>query len=117
MIFIPFSPKRFADQEFRIRLGDEMATLRVTYSTRSAHWFLTVGNEQGLQLKSLKLVPGYPAMREFRSSAPILGDFFVFPVGSQVTGLITYEGLGTDWGLYWATPSEVSEWEVLNGLV
>lgn len=116
MILIPFDPTSSANQEFKIRLGSEMATILLRWNPRAGFWGITVTNEAQDTLKAMKVVPNWPLMREYNGSQPISGDFIVLPLSSTAIEPVDYDQLGVDWGIFWATDSEVLEWEEDNGL-
>ena len=116
MILIPVSPELSADQTFRVRLVDRVATVRLQFNGRSSRWLLTITNDAGASLGCNKLVPNWPIFFNHQGLNPLPGDWFVFPLDKTATLPIGYADLGSRWGLFWATDSEVAQWKEANGL-
>lgn len=116
MLEIPFNPKVSSDQSFRVRLGGSIALIRLIWNGRSGFWTMSVSNEAGRTIRGLKVVPYWPLMAEFDGSGPISGDFFVLPLSRPNPNPLDYDTLGSEWGLLWASATEVSEWRFANGI-
>lgn len=116
MLQIPFSPQISADQEQRINLDGQMAVMRMTWNVRSGFWFLTLSDDYGNSVSSLKVVPNYPLLRQYRSQKPITGDLICLPIDSSATWPPAFGDLGVRWFLFWISEAELKMWEANNGL-
>lgn len=116
MNVIPFNPSKSADQAFQVLLPEvAVLTIRLLWNVRESCWHMDVKNNTS-ELYGIKLVPGVPLLHGLGATSPVTGDFIVFPVDSRNTQSITYDGLGSDWVLYYITPDEVETWEVTHGV-
>lgn len=117
MILIPFDPQVAADQEVRVTLATQPMTLRLYWNTASSFWFMDVTNSDATKtLNSLKLVPGWPLFSVSPALAPVEGDFIVLRMDDDVSDDISYDDLGTRWGLFYLTDAELKAWKVNYGL-
>lgn len=114
---IPIDPSLSADQEVRFQTDDRSTvTLRFTYNVRSKFWFLdvTVG---GTTVTGVKLVPGWPLLRQYKGLTALTGDFLFLPVSADARNYPTkYEDIGKIWFLCWLDESEISAWRSVRGL-
>lgn len=116
MLRIPFDPSISARQSFSVSLGGSLALVELSWNTFSSRWEISV-TSNGSQVSGVRVVPGIPLFRQYRSRGLFDGDIVVLGNGNVEQGSpVGYEQLGNDYGLYYATADEVSAWERNNGV-
>ena len=111
-------PTLSADQELRFQTDDGSAvTLRFIFNNRSGFWHIDVTMGTQPTLYGIKLVPGWPILKQYKGELAIPGDFLFLPISQDARNYpIAYEDLGKVWFLYWCSDSEIQEWEAYRGL-
>lgn len=114
---IPMDPTQAADQEVRFQTDDNTSILlRFVYNVRSGFWSIDVTNGAST-LYGVKLVPGWPLLKQYKATFPFPGDFLFLPVAADArNSVFKYEDLGVSWFAYWVSESEAEAWEVTRGL-
>ena len=114
---LSIDPTIGADQELRFQAADGTSiSVRFIYNVRSEFWNVDV-TAGDLTLYGIKLVPGWPILKEFKALVPIVGDFLFLPVSSDARNYdFEYADIGTAWFLYWITDAEALAWEAARGL-
>jgi hypothetical protein len=93
-----------------IELDTVTITLRLKYNVRNASWFYSFTTENN-EISDIKLVSNFPMLRQHKAIASdIPGDFFVIKTNDNAGDEITYDNLGTDYQLIYATADEVVNW-------
>ncbi len=115
MVIIPFDADISGDQQFEVKLGAALVTIRMTWNVLSQFWFMTI-TKGDIGLRSLKCVPTWPLLRQHRAISPIVGDIMVMRAEATKSDQIAFSDLGTRWKLVYFTEEEIQAWEVENGL-
>lgn len=110
-------PTLAADQEIRFQTSEGTpVTVRLIYNVRSGFWNMDV-TAGGATLYGVKLVPGWPLLKEYKATFSIVGDFLFLPTSTDARdSVFKYEDLGVVWFAYWLTEAEAAAWEVSRGL-
>ena len=115
MVIIPFDADVSADQQFDVKLGEALVSVRLTWNVLSQFWFMTITKGE-IGLRSIKCVPTWPLLRQHRAIAPMQGDIMVMRAEASKSDQIAFSDLGTRWKLVYFTEEEIYAWEVENGL-
>ena len=130
---LTFDPTQSAILQQRFLTTDgTLTTVTVSWNNRVQQWFADFAFTQEVtqltsagtvlvavpqNLYGIKVVPGWPLLREYRSTFPLPGDFLFLPVSAAARNApIQYNDLGTNWWLYWLTDAEIQAWEAYRGL-
>lgn len=116
MIRIPTFPNLSSDYDLDIELGGQILNLRLTWNVRTEYWALAVTTPDGTTYGQFKVVPNWLLISRIRSAARIPGNLVVLRDDATAPTDITYDSLGTSWGLYYLDPDEVEQWEIDNGV-
>ena len=115
MVIIPFDADISGDQQFEVKLGDALVTIRMTWNVLCQFWFMTITKGE-IGLRSLKCVPTWPLLRQHRAISQVVGDIMVMRAEATKSDQIAFSDLGTRWKLVYFTEEEIQAWEVENGL-
>jgi hypothetical protein len=120
---LAFAPSLSADQTVRfLNYDGRSVSVRLKWSGRSGFWFMDVTYQPEVDqppttLYGIKLVPGFPLLRQYSATFPFPGGFLLLPTALAMQGVeILYDDLGANWFLYLLSPAEISSWEASNGL-
>jgi hypothetical protein len=111
MKIIPFSPSISSRQNFSVNLGELVCEFTMAWNSRASAWFCDFKTSTG-ENDSVRLVEN-SSLLEGTNRTGLDGDFRVLKFNKLCNDPITYDNLGSDWRLVFATRSE---WEVFDGV-
>lgn len=114
MMTIPFNPRISSRQSFSVHLGKALARMSLYWDERSSVWHMSIKGGSGDAVEGVTVVPDWPLLRQYRYKGVVDGDIIVH--STQGAETITYDGLGSDFVIYYLTRDEVSAWERAHGM-
>ena len=116
MILIPVFQNVSADFIQEIELVGQIVTLRIVYNIRNGFFHLRFTDEDGVEIKGMKIVPNYPLLEAHKAFLNFSGDLFVIKDDEALGDEITYANFGNGYNLYYFTEAEYEAWKEENGL-
>lgn len=107
-----------SDFEFNVDLENTNITIRLIYNVRVNYWFAQFSTDIS-NIEGVKLVTNALLLNQYKASLPdIKGDFIVQRTSDDLDKPdLTYENFGIEWGLFYFTESEVTQYKIDNDLV
>lgn len=99
-----------------VLLGLQTVTLRLQWNTRAGFWFVSTKIDAVGEVKSIKCVPNWPLLEQYKATLPLEGDLMLLPEGLGQPEYPTFDGLGVTHNLHWLSVEELATWRTLNGL-
>lgn len=116
MIKIPVFQDVSANFTQQIELAGQVVFIQLIWNTRIDSFFLTFTDQNGSEVKSIKLVANWPILERRKGFIEFDGDLMVRKTDTEVETEITYDNLGNGWDLFYLTEEEINQWKVDNGL-
>jgi len=100
----------------RTIVENQILVVRIKYNVRNDSWFLNITTEN-YSIQDLKLVINYPILYNHKALFPVLtGDLIIMPKVDNLVENLSYDNFGNDFGLFYIDASELTEWELTNGI-
>lgn len=111
MKIIPFDPGVSSIQNFNVNLGELVCDFTIRWNIRAQAWFCDFQTSSGAN-NAVQLVENSPLLGDSNFTG-LFGDFRVIKNNKSATSGITYDNLGSDWVIVYAS---YSEWETFDGV-
>lgn len=114
---IPIYLETSSDFVETVSLDGVIYELRITWNVRNdtAHLSLTENDEDAGAVKSVKVVPNWPLLRQLKGQLKMSGDLIVLKEDAAIGDEITYDNFGNGYNLYYVTSEEMLIWEEYYG--
>lgn len=115
---IPTFQDKGSSFEQEILIGDRIVKITLFWNSRSEAWYMSVEDvDTEDKLLGIKVVPYWPAIRQFRAYLPNLeGDIMLIPSDVGIEERVTYDNLDNGYSLNYLTEEELETWEDENKL-
>ena len=111
MKLIPFYPSDSSRQEFSVNLGEQVCIFNVSWNGRAGAWFMDLKTSEGF-INNVRLVETTSLLAD-NNGLGLGGNFRVLKTNKLTRESITYDNLGSDWTLTFATNEEWASFDAI----